>query len=268
MKLIEARDLKLAYEGVTAAEHVSFTLEEGGYLCVVGENGSGKSTLLKAVTGELKPAGGTLAVAPELKKNGIGYLPQQSKIQRDFPATVREVVLSGCAAREKHGLFWHAPSVRKAEKAMEVLGIADLAGRTFGDLSGGQRQRTLLARAMCASDTLLLLDEPVTGLDPDAAHGMYEAVRTINRERGCAVMMVTHDVGCALREAETVLSMCRGHSFFGTVEAYGRHERLDEAADEILHQHAHEPGHSAFAAARVLGLNHHAGAAGEEEDGK
>ena len=267
MNIIEARDLKLAYDGVTAAEHVSFSLAEGGYLCVVGENGSGKSTLLKAVTGELKPAGGTLSVAPELKKKGIGYLPQQSKIQRDFPASVREVVLSGCSARDGKGFFWRAASKKKAEEAMEVLGIADLAGRTFGDLSGGQRQRTLLARAVCASDTLLLLDEPVTGLDPEAAHGMYEAIRTINRERGCAVMMVTHDVGCALREAETVLSMCRGHSFFGTVEAYERHERLDEAADEILHPHAHEPGHSVFAAAHGLGLNHHAGAAGKEEDG-
>ena len=237
MNIIEAKDLTLAYEGVTAADHVSFTLGEGEYLCVVGENGSGKSTLLKAVTGELKPAGGTLFVAPELKKNGIGYLPQQSKIQRDFPASVREVVLSGCVAREGGGFFWRAASKKKAGEAMDLLGIGDLASRTFGNLSGGQRQRALLARAVCASDTLLLLDEPVTGLDPEAAHGMYAAIRRINRERGCAVMMVTHDVGCALREAGTVLSMCRGHSFFGTVAAYERHEMLDEAEEEILHGH-------------------------------
>ena len=122
---------------------------------------------------------------------------------------------------------------------MDLLGIRDLAEKTFGDLSGGQRQRALLARAMCASDTLLLLDEPVTGLDPEAAHGMYAAIRRINKERGCAVMMVTHDVGCALREADLVLSMCRGHSFFGTVAAYERHEQMDEAAEEILHRHTH-----------------------------
>jgi zinc transport system ATP-binding protein len=276
--LIEARDLTLAYEGMTAAEGVSFTLGAGDYLCVVGENGSGKSTLLKAVTGELKPAGGTLFLSPEVRKNGIGYLPQQSKIQRDFPASVREVVLSGCVAQEGGGLFWRAETKKKAAEAMELLGIGDLAARTFGDLSGGQRQRTLLARAVCASDVLLLLDEPVTGLDPEAAHGMYEAIRRINRERGCAVMMVTHDVGCALREAEFVLSMCRGHSFFGTVEAYERHERLDEAADEILHQHPHQhpgqhgrdplSGHRPYAAALTRELNHHAKAAHGGQTGR
>ncbi|MBQ3954333.1 MAG: ABC transporter ATP-binding protein [Clostridia bacterium] len=239
MNIIEANNLTLAYEGVTAADRVSFALGAGEYLCVVGENGSGKSTLLKAVTGELKPAGGSLFVAPELRKNGIGYLPQQSKIQRDFPASVREVVLSGCVAREGAGFFWKKESKRKAAEAMDLLGIRDLAEKTFGDLSGGQRQRALLARAMCASDTLLLLDEPVTGLDPEAAHGMYAAIRRINKERGCAVMMVTHDVGCALREADLVLSMCRGHSFFGTVAAYERHEQLDEAAEEILHRRTH-----------------------------
>ncbi len=254
MNIIEARDLTLAYEGVTAAEGVSFTLAAGDYLCVVGENGSGKSTLLKAVTGELKPAGGTLTVDPELRRRGIGYLPQQSKIQRDFPATAWEVVLSGCVGREGGGFLWRSVSKKKAADAMELLGIGDLARRTFGDLSGGQRQRALLARAMCASDRLLLLDEPVTGLDPEAAHGMYEAIRRINEERGCAVMMVTHDVGCALREAKSVLSMCRGHSFFGSVAAYERHERLDEAADEILHHHGHE-GHSVFAASLARELN-------------
>lgn len=261
--IIEARDLTLAYDGVTAARHVSFTLGEGQYLCVVGENGSGKSTLLKAVTGEIKPAGGELLLSEEVRKNGIGYLPQQSKIQRDFPASVREVVLSGCVRRETFGLFWKTESRKQAAEAMELLSISDLADRTFGDLSGGQRQRVLLARAICVSSTLLLLDEPVTGLDPEAAHDMYEAIRLLNRERGCAVMMVTHDVSCALREAELVLSMCRGHSFFGTVSAYERHETLDEAADELLHRthggvHGHEhtvPGHSSFAAFRTQRRN-------------
>ena len=135
------------------------------------------AVLLKAVTGEIRPAGGELAIDPGLRKNGIGYLPQQSKIQRDFPASVREVVLSGCIGREQPGLFWRSSSKKKAADAMELLGIGGLSERTFGDLSGGQRQRTLLARAMCASDELLLLDEPVTGLDPEAAHGMYEAIK-------------------------------------------------------------------------------------------
>ena len=129
---------------------------------------------------------------------------------------------------------------------MEMLGIAELSARRFGDLSGGQRQRVLLARAMCVSETLLLLDEPVTGLDPDAAHGMYDAIRRINRERGCAVMMVSHDVQCALQEAGHVLSLCRGHSFYGTVSEYVCHEKLDVALDEERHHHGHDHRHEHF----------------------
>ena len=218
---------------------MNFALAEGDYLCVIGENGSGKSTLLKAITGEITPAGGKLEIAAEVKRSGIGYLPQQSKIQRDFPASVREVVLSGCVKRDFLGISWKKESKEKAEGAMKLLGIGDLADKCFGDLSGGQKQRVLLARAMCVSDKLLLLDEPVTGLDPDAAHEMYEAIKLINRERGCAIMMVSHDVQCALHEAQHVLSMCRGHSFYGTVDEYAIHERDDAAKDHVRHHSEH-----------------------------
>ncbi len=237
MELICAKDITLAYEGHTAAEHVSFTVGEGDYLAVIGENGSGKSTLLRAITGEIHPASGKLAIASELIKSGIGYLPQQSKIQRDFPATAHEAVLSGCIGQDKFGLFWSRAAKNKAADAMEMLGIAALSKKSFGELSGGQKQRVLLARAVCASKKLLLLDEPVTGLDPEAAHEMYHAIRRINREKKCAVMMVTHDVGCALKEAMTVLSMCRGHSFFGTVDEYAHHEQHDRENDRHLHGH-------------------------------
>lgn len=235
--LIKAEALTLAYDGHTAAKNVNFTLNKGDYLCVVGENGSGKSTLMRAITGEVKPAGGKLLLADSLRAGGIGYLPQKSKIQRDFPATVREVVLSGCVRRDHIGIFWKNESRKKAMTAMELLGISDLSGKCYGDLSGGQQQRVLLARAICVSEEILLLDEPVTGLDPDAAHEMYHTIRTLNREVGCAVMMVTHDVSCALREATTVLSMCRGHSFFGSVDEYRSHEARDEAVDEQMHHH-------------------------------
>ncbi len=237
MELIRANDITLAYEGHTAAEHVNFTVCEGDYICVIGENGSGKSTLLRAITGEIHIASGTLTIAPELVKNGIGYLPQQSKIQRDFPATAYEAVISGCISSDRFGLFWSRAAKKKASDAMEMLGIAELSKKSFGELSGGQKQRVLLARAVCASEKLLLLDEPVTGLDPDAAHEMYHAIRHINREKKCAVMMVTHDVQCALREAVSVLSMCRGHSFFGTVEEYIHHEKCDRENDRHLHDH-------------------------------
>lgn len=239
MRIIEAKDITLAYDGYTAAEHVSFKLEKGDYLCVVGENGSGKSTLLKAVTGEIKPAAGELIIDKTVRKEGIGYLPQQSKIQRDFPATVREVVLSGCVNRDRFGLIWNDSSKKRARDAMEMMNLLPLEKKCFGELSGGQKQRTLLARAICASDKLLLLDEPVTGLDPDAAHEMYSAIRKINRELGCAVMMVTHDIGCAVREADKMLSMCRGHYFFGDVAEYLRHEKHDEE----VHEHAEEEYH-------------------------
>ena len=240
--LITAERVTLAFDGHTAAENVNFTLGRGDYLCVIGENGSGKSTLLRAVTGEVRVAGGKLVLAPELRKAGIGYLPQQSKIQRDFPASVREVVVSGCVRRDSFGLFWKRESRERAEDYMKLLKVDGFADKSFGELSGGQRQRVLLARAMCASDTLILLDEPVNGLDPEAAHEMYNAVRMLNEERGCAVMMVSHDVSCALREAKHVLSMCRGHSFYGTVEQYAVHERSDEEIDEHRHQHDHH-GH-------------------------
>ncbi len=244
MELIVAKKLSLAYDGVAAAEGVEFTLSEGDYLCVVGENGSGKSTLLKAVTGEIRPASGVLEVARALRREGIGYLPQQSRIQRDFPATVREVVLSGCIRRDSLGFLWTGESKKRAERAMDSLGILSLSSKCFGELSGGQRQRVLLARAMCVSERLLLLDEPVTGLDPEAAHEMYHAIREIN-EGGCAVMMVSHDIGCAVREAKKVLSLCRGHSFFGTAEEYASHEKADERIDIMRHDscHRHECRH-------------------------
>ncbi len=240
MELITAKDITLAYDGHTAAKHVNFELQDGDYLCVVGENGSGKSTLLRAITGEIKPVAGKLTIDNEIKRGGIGYLPQQSKIQRDFPASVREAVLSGCVRREHFGPFWSNESKKRAADAMELLEIGKLADKSFGELSGGQRQRVLLARAICVSERILLLDEPVTGLDPEAAHEMYRAIGMINREKNCAIMMVTHDIQCALREASSVLSMCRGHSFFGTVAEYTKHEQLDEEYDKHLHKNCSE----------------------------
>jgi len=262
--LIRADDVTLAYEGHTAAKNVCFSVAEGDYLCVVGENGSGKSTLLRAITGEVKIAAGTLELDSVLRKSGIGYLPQYSKIQRDFPATVREVVRSGCVKRDSWGILWNNSSRTRAAEAMELLGIGNISDKCFAELSGGQRQRVLLARAVCVSEKLMLLDEPVTGLDPDAAHEMYSAIRMINRERGCAVIMVSHDIQCALREASYVLSMCRGHSFFGTVDEYEVHERLDEAKDAERHHHLAHHGDAIKNIANSCCNEHKT----ESEDGK
>ena len=230
--LIEARDVTLSYDGRPVVENLSFAVTPGMYLCVVGANGSGKSTLMRAITGILRPASGSLTVGDGVS---IGYLPQQSEIQRDFPASVWEVALSGNLGRVKNRLWpgfgYDKASMERAEKALAMLGMDGLKKRSYNELSGGQQQRVLLARALCASDTLLLLDEPVTGLDPDAAREMYAIIRRLN-DRGTAILMVTHDMEAALEESSHILCLCRRHggssaeadakgaNFFGTADAY------------------------------------------------
>lgn len=225
--LIEARDVTLSYDGRPVVENLSFAVTPGMYLCVVGANGSGKSTLMRAITGILRPASGSLTVGEGVT---IGYLPQQSEIQRDFPASVWEVALSGNLGRVKNRLWpgfgYDKASVERAEKALAMLGMDGLKKRPYNELSGGQQQRVLLARALCASDTLLLLDEPVTGLDPDAAREMYAIIRRLN-DRGTAILMVTHDMEAALEESSHILCLCQRHgagedrsNFFGSTESY------------------------------------------------
>ena len=220
MSIIEAKDITLAYDGYTAAEHVSFKLENGDYLCVVGENGSGKSTLLKAVTGEIKPAAGELIIDKTVRKEGIGYLPQQTRAQRDFPATVLEVVLSGCLNRQ--GLHFFYTPAQRSEAMMNLgkLGILELKDACYRDLSGGQQQRVLLARALCAASQLLILDEPITGLDPAAAQDLYKTLAYLNQKEGMAIVMVTHDLKAALKSARTVLHIGRKGLFTGTASDY------------------------------------------------
>lgn len=207
MELIKAENLVLSYDGSAVIDGLSFTISEGDYVAVIGENGSGKSTLMKAITGELKPASGTLTRCAEIRKHGVGYLPQQSAIQRDFPASAYEVVLSGNIRRNSFGFAWGTSSKERAEKYISLLGIDSLKNRSFSELSGGQKQRVLLARAMCASDKLLLLDEPVTGLDESAVEEMYAAIRLVN-QNGTAVMMVSHDLRRAAEES--VSTICLG----------------------------------------------------------
>lgn len=225
MAYITCEDLTLRYESLTVLEHLSFTVEPGDYLCIVGENGSGKSTLMKCLLG-LKPAdGGTLRLGDGLRRSEIGYLPQQSMIQRSFPASVQEVVLSGCLnGRGFHPFYTKADRARAAEQ-MECLNIAALADRCYRELSGGQQQRVLLARALCATRKLLLLDEPLTGLDPLVASELYGILNHIHDEHGITVMMVTHDVGSAVHHAGKILHIGREESFFGSTADY-RHSAV------------------------------------------
>ena len=219
MSLITCENLTLAYDTGVVASGVSFTLEAGSYLCIVGENGSGKSTLLKSMLGLHPVDGGVLTIDPTVRRSGIGYLPQHTPAQRDFPASVREIVRSGCLKKSGFRPFWRASDKRMADEAMARMGIDHLAGKCYRELSGGQQQRVLLARAYCATGKLILLDEPIAGLDPMAMTEMYRMIADLNRE-GVAVVMVSHDVSAAVQYATHILHMGKTTSFFGTTEAY------------------------------------------------
>lgn len=222
MSLIELKDVTIAFEGVAAVEHVNLAVERGEYLVIVGENGSGKSTLVRAMLGLVRPKSGRVVYGDGLKKNQIGYLPQQTVVQRDFPASVGEVVLSGCVNRLGRRLAFGAGERARAEEKMRLMDVYGLREKPYRTLSGGQQQRALLARALCATDSVLLLDEPVTGLDPDAAEELYSVIRALNRDHGVAIVMVSHDLHGAMRDAGRVLVMNRGVDFVGSVEDYER----------------------------------------------
>ena len=222
MALITVKNVTITYEGLVAAENVSFHIDRGDYLAIVGENGSGKSSIMKAVLGLVRPRGGSIVYGDGLTRTAIGYLPQQTQAQRDFPASVEEVVQSGCVGRMRGRLLFNQGDKARVRRAMERLDIWSMRKKAYRNLSGGQQQRALLARALCATDLLLLLDEPVTGLDPAATEELYAIIRRLNAEEGVAVAMVTHDVQVGLRDAKSVLVMDRGVSFFGSAEAYAQ----------------------------------------------
>lgn len=232
--LVVCRDVSLGYEGQRVLSHLDLRIRSGDYLCVVGDNGSGKSTLLRGLLGLLPPLEGEIQRAPELERGAVGYLPQQTRAQRDFPATVEEVVLSGCLNRKGLRFFYTAAQRSQALMNLGKLGVLELRNECYRDLSGGQQQRVLLARALCAAGRLLILDEPVTGLDPSAAQDLYKTLNYLNRKEGMAVVMVTHDLRPALRDAGQVFHIGRGGTFLGTPADYlasplGR--RFREAAE-------------------------------------
>lgn len=219
MQLI-CKNVSLGYENHIVSEGIDFTVSQGDYLCIVGENGAGKSTLMKALLGLHPPLSGKIEFSDGLKQNEIGYLPQQNNFQRDFPASVQEVVISGCLNRCGLRPFYRRAEHEAAHTNMEKLGIWPLRERCYRELSGGQQQRVLLARALCATRKLLLLDEPVSGLDPSATAEMYAIIRHLNKEEGITVLMISHDIFAATREADHILHLAHRPLFFGNTEDY------------------------------------------------
>ncbi len=220
MAILECKDLSFGYDGETVLEGVNFSLNAGDYLCIVGENGSGKSTLVKGLLGLKAPEKGSIVYGEGLRGTEIGYLPQQTQIQRDFPASVREVVLSGCLNSLGRRLHYNAADRARAAMNLERMGIEDIADKSYQELSGGQQQRVLLARALCATKKLLLLDEPVTGLDPIATGEMYNLIKLVNLCDNITVVMVSHDIHAAVRYATHILHLGHEQLFFGTAAAY------------------------------------------------
>lgn len=222
MAQLRCENISVGYEDGIVVSDVSFELNRGDYVCIVGENGAGKSSLLKGILGLAKIQGGKLEYGDGMSRADVGYLPQQKDYQKNFPATVKEVVMSGFL--NKMGLRPYYNRAEKA-KAMEILsdfGMADYVRASFGSLSGGQKQRVLLARAMCATDKLLLLDEPTTGLDPVATEELYELLKRLNREKKTTILMVSHDLNKAVSDAGLILHVNKrsGCGYFGPADKY------------------------------------------------
>lgn len=243
MSLIDFNKVTIGYDGKSVISDLTFQIKPNEYVCIVGENGSGKTTLMKCLLGLIPPLSGKITFGDGLTQNEIGYLPQKTVLQKDFPASVEEVVLSGCL-NKKHTLFHSKEQKKTAEKNMELTGITDIRKNCFRELSGGQQQRALLARALCATTKLLILDEPVTGLDPVASADMYNLVKNLYKE-GITVIMVSHDITAAVNNATKILHLSKDNYFFGSTHQYlhsdvGKKFLITDCpCDDCRHHHIH-----------------------------
>lgn len=216
---IECQNLTVGYDGRAILKDINFTVNRGDYLCIIGENGAGKTTLLRTLLGLQPPVSGKILFGDGLERKRCGYLPQQTVIQRDFPASVSEIVLSGCQNRCGLRPFYRKEEKEYAHKMMEKMGIVHLADKCYRELSGGQQQRTLLARALCATQEMLFLDEPVSRLDPVATEEMYRLIEQINREDHITILMISHDIKAAVAYADHILEIGK-QIFLGTAQEY------------------------------------------------
>lgn len=221
MAQLTCQELCIGYDGKSVLQGLNFEVFAGDYLCIAGENGSGKSTLMKTLLGLQPPISGRILMNDGLRKNEIGYLPQQTIVQKDFPASVREIVLSGCQGRCANRPFYSKKEKLLAKENIKKMQIDHLSKQCYRELSGGQQQRVLLARALCATQKMLLLDEPVSGLDPKVTAEMYRMIEELNRLEGITVIMISHDIAAAIKYASHILYI--GDTiFFGAKEEYFR----------------------------------------------
>ena len=206
MNLIEVKNLSFAYSGeIDTLKNINIKIEDGEFVCIVGENGSGKSTLLKCILGLNKVEKGTIKV-----EGRIGYLPQITEIQNNFPATIEEIVLSGTIPDHPYKIFYTKEDKQKASDIMKQLELYDMRKKCFYELSGGQKQRVLIARALCSTQKILLLDEPVNGLDPKIVNQIYKLLNKLNKEKNITIIMVSHDVDRALKYSSRVIEIANG----------------------------------------------------------
>lgn len=220
MFCLKCDHVSFSYENQVVVSDLSFTVEEGDYLCIIGENGTGKSTLMKGMLGLKKPSSGKIILGEEIRPSEIGYVPQQTPAQKDFPASVWEVVLSGCLNSRGIRPGFGALEKRLAWEKLQLLGITDLKEKSFRDLSGGQKQRVLLARSLCAAKKLILLDEPTTGLDPVATEEFYHLLLNLNKKYQITVIMISHAIREAFAHADHIMYLSQDSYFYGTTEEY------------------------------------------------
>lgn len=219
MTLINCEKLAFSYDQKPVIKDLSFSISKGDYLCIVGENGVGKSTLIKCILGLIKPSG-SITFGEGLSQSKIGYLPQQSEIQKDFSASVYEVVISGTLNKSKLIPFYTKRQKELAKKNLNLLGLDNIKKKCYQDLSGGQQQRVLLARALCAADSLILLDEPSSGLDPIVTNDLYDIINELNKNHNMSIIMISHDIKRAIKNASHILHLDHNDYFYGTVNEY------------------------------------------------
>ena len=224
MAILTCKNASFGYEGEVVLSGIDFTLCGGEYMCILGENGAGKSTLVKGILGLISPVTGEIEFGEGLRACEVGYLPQQTQVQKSFPASVLEVVLSGRINSMGMRPFYNRKDREDAVKKLELMGMKGMERRSFQELSGGQKQRVLLARAMCAAGRLILLDEPVSGLDPAATTDLYELIADINKNMGMTVIMVSHDTQAAVKYASHIMQLSHTQLFYGTVDDYKNSE--------------------------------------------